>query len=136
MSSLLITPVFQSISNNTVLELYRVVGVIQFIGSISTSACDIYYSFSRQSPIPVPDRISVSTHAHLDLLSFSFLVKATDLEAVDDPAVMHVTAEASLDTQSHQFVERGEFHYCSHFVMNLEIESSEERTPGTVRRMK
>lgn len=132
MSSLLITPLFLSESNTTVLDLYRVVGVIQLAGPISTSVCDVYYSFSRQSPIPIPDRISVSTHVYLDILSFSFLVKATDLEAVDDPAVMHVTAEASLDTQSHRFVERGEFHYCAQFVMNLEIEPSKELDSHTV----
>ena len=132
MSSLLITPLFLSESNTTVLDLYRVVGVIQLAGPISTSVCYVYYSFSRQSPIPIPDRISVSTHVYLDILSFSFLVKATDLEGVDDPAVMHVTAEASLDTQSHRFVERGEFHYCAQFVMNLEIEPSKELDSHTV----
>ena len=135
MSSLLITPIFQTVSNSSFLDLYRVTGVIQVPGHISTSECDVYYSFSRQSPIPIPDLISVSTHVYLDVLSFSFLLKATDLEAVEDPAIMHVTAEASLDTQSHRFVEREEFHYCDRFIMNMKLVTSEEPITRVVGKM-
>lgn len=66
------------------------------------------------------------------ILSFSFLVKADEIEKLHQPAVMHVTAEVSINSQSRRQIAREALQFCDGFDLLMEIVESEESMIGSV----
>lgn len=66
------------------------------------------------------------------ILSFSFLVKAEEIERLHRPAVIHVTAEVSVNSQSRRQIAREALQFCDGFDLMMEMVESEESMIGSV----
>ena len=53
--------------------------------------------------------------------AYSFLVMASELETMKDPAVLHITGEISVDLQSHRTVERVALRSCDALDLRMDI---------------
>ena len=93
---------------------------------------DVYYSFSPIIPTPARERLSIQTTLVKGILSFSFVVKAEEVEQLAEPAFLHVTAEASVNSQSRRRISRNALHFCDGFEMTMEVVESEESMIGSV----
>ena len=56
------------------------------------------------------------------------------MEHIAEPAFLHVTAEASVNSQSRRRISRNALHFCDGFEMTMEVVESEESMIGSVGR--
>ena len=120
LSSPLISPVLSSASNTSVIEFYRLAGVIQLQG-VELGDCELYYSLSQQQPSPIEERVPIGMRLADGVSAYSFLVMASELDAMVAPAILHITGEISVDVQSHRTVERAVLHSCDALDLRMDI---------------
>ena len=56
------------------------------------------------------------------------------MEHIAEPAFLHVTAEAIVNSQSRRRISRNALHFCDGFEMTMEVVESEESMIGSVGR--
>ena len=120
LSSPLISPIVSSVANTSAVEFYRLAGVVQLQG-VEPGDCELYYSLSQQRPSPIEERVSIGMRLGDGVAAYSFLVMASELATMKDPAVLHITGEVSVDLQSHRTVERTALHSCDALSLHMDV---------------
>lgn len=87
--------------------------------------CEGYYSFTRDIPIPIKDRIGMSITHFQDTYTFLFSLSAEDVLHMKEEQFLHISAEESITNQKHQFISQSDILACSSFLLNIRIEKSD-----------
>ena len=94
--------------------------MIQLQG-LESGDCELYYSLSQPQPSPIEERVPIGMRLADGVSAYSFLVMASELDAMVAPAILHITGEISVDVQSHRTVERAVLHSCDALDLRMDI---------------
>lgn len=123
----IIVPYYKSVLNNlnnTALVAFKLEGIVGFPEKLTRTHqpfCEGYYSFSRDIPIPINQRVNMALSLFQNDYIYRFSLTAKDVMDLREEQLLHISAEESITNQKHQFVSQAAILDCSLFQLSVNV---------------